>query len=88
MKWSPPGCNRHRPGLEHRITQIAAEALGLPLSAFRLIGPDTALTPDAGKTSASRQTYVTGRAAKAAAEGLRAEILRRANAGAGAVLVP
>ena len=68
------------------IAQIAAEALGLPLSAFRLIGPDTALTPDAGKTSASRQTFVSGRAAKAAAEALRAEILRRANAGEGAVL--
>ena len=68
------------------IPQIAAEALGLPLSAFRLIGPDTGLTPDAGKTSASRQTFVTGRAAKAAAEGLRAEILRRANAGEGAML--
>ncbi|MDP3196767.1 molybdopterin cofactor-binding domain-containing protein [Tabrizicola sp.] len=68
------------------IAQIAAEALGLPLTAFRLVGPDTALTPDAGKTSASRQTYVTGRAAKAAAEGLRAEILRRANAGMGATL--
>ena len=68
------------------IAQIAAEALGLPLSAFRLIGPDTALTPDAGKTSASRQTFVSGRAAKAAAEKLRAEILRRANAGDGAAL--
>ncbi|MBL9075232.1 molybdopterin cofactor-binding domain-containing protein [Tabrizicola sp.] len=68
------------------IAQIAAEALGLPLAAFRLVGPDTGLTPDAGKTSASRQTFVTGRAAKAAAEGLRAEILRRANAGEGAVL--
>ncbi|WP_137110236.1 molybdopterin cofactor-binding domain-containing protein [Rhodobacter sp. SY28-1] len=68
------------------IAQIAAEALGLPLSNFRLVGPDTALTPDAGKSSASRQTYVTGRAAKAAAEGLRAAILRRANAGQGAVL--
>lgn len=68
------------------IVQIAAEALGLPLTAFRLIGPDTALTPDAGKTSASRQTFVSGRAAKSAAEGLRAELLRRANAGEGAVL--
>jgi CO/xanthine dehydrogenase Mo-binding subunit/aerobic-type carbon monoxide dehydrogenase small subunit (CoxS/CutS family) len=68
------------------IAQIAAEALGLPLATFRLVGPDTALTPDAGKTSASRQTYVSGRAAKAAAESLRAEILRRANAGEGAVL--
>lgn len=68
------------------IAQIAAEALGLPLQAFRLIGPDTALTPDAGKTSASRQTFVTGRAAKAAAEQLRNTILRRANAGQGATL--
>jgi aldehyde oxidoreductase len=68
------------------IAQIASEALGLPLSAFHLIGPDTALTPDAGKTSASRQTYVSGRAGKAAADGLRAEILRRANAGEGATL--
>lgn len=68
------------------IAQIAAEALGLPLTAFRLIGPDTGLTPDAGKTSASRQTYVSGRAAKAAAEALRAEILRRSNAAEGAVL--
>ena len=68
------------------IAQIAAEALGLPLAAFRLIGPDTALTPDAGKTSASRQTYVSGRAAKGAAEGLRAAVLRLANSGDGAVL--
>jgi CO/xanthine dehydrogenase Mo-binding subunit/aerobic-type carbon monoxide dehydrogenase small subunit (CoxS/CutS family) len=68
------------------IAQIAAEALGLALSAFRLIGPDTALTPDAGKTSASRQTFVSGRAAKAAAEALRAAILLRANAGQGATL--
>ncbi|AZL60854.1 2Fe-2S iron-sulfur cluster binding domain-containing protein [Tabrizicola piscis] len=68
------------------IAQIAAEALGLPLSAVRLIGPDTALTPDAGKTSASRQTFVSGRAAKAAAERLRADLLRRANAGQGATL--
>lgn len=66
------------------IAQIAAEALGLPLTSFRLIGPDTALTPDAGKTSASRQTFVSGRAAKAAAESLRAQILRLANAGDGA----
>ena len=63
------------------ISQIAADALGLPLSALTLIGPDTALSPDAGKTSASRQTYVTGRAAHAAATTLRAAILRLANAG-------
>lgn len=63
------------------ITQIAAEALGLPVADFSLIGPDTFLTPDAGKTSASRQTFVTGRAALAAARSLRAKILRLVNAG-------
>ncbi|MFZ1470494.1 MAG: molybdopterin cofactor-binding domain-containing protein [Paracoccaceae bacterium] len=68
------------------ITQIAADALGLPVHAFRLIGPDTALTPDAGKTSASRQTYVTGKAAERAGRALRAMLLRRANAGQGAAL--
>ncbi|HMO73571.1 MAG TPA: molybdopterin-dependent oxidoreductase, partial [Paracoccaceae bacterium] len=69
------------------IAQIAAQALGLPLAAFDLIGPDTALTPDAGKTSASRQTFVTGRAAQAAGARLRAEVLRRLNMGDGARLV-
>lgn len=68
------------------ITQIAADALGLPLAQFQLVGPDTFLTPDGGKTSASRQTYVTGRAAQAAGSALRAEILRRLNMGEGAEL--
>ena len=68
------------------IAQIAAQVLGLPLAAFDLVGPDTFLTPDAGKTSASRQTFVTGRAAQAAAGALRAEVLRRLNMGEGAVL--
>jgi len=70
------------------IAQIAAEALGVPVGALRLIGGDTGLTPDAGKTSASRQTYVSGRAAQAAGAALRAAILRLANAGEGAVIEP
>lgn len=68
------------------IPQIAAQALGLPLGLFDLIGPDTALTPDAGKTSASRQTFVTGRAAQAAGAALRAQVLQRLNMGDGARL--
>jgi len=68
------------------IAQIAADALGVPVGAIRLIGPDTGLTPDAGKSSASRQTFVTGRAALAAGRSLRAMILRLANAGEGAVI--
>ena len=64
------------------IAQIAADALGIPVHAIDLVGPDTDLTPDGGKTSASRQTYVTGSAAKLAGEALRALILRHANVSA------
>ncbi|MEY4985053.1 MAG: hypothetical protein RIR62_3319, partial [Pseudomonadota bacterium] len=68
------------------ITQIAAQALGLPALQFTLIGPDTHRTPDAGKTSASRQTFVSGRAAQDTARALRAQILRMANASDAATL--
>ncbi|MDX8519575.1 molybdopterin-dependent oxidoreductase [Mesorhizobium dulcispinae] len=61
------------------ITQICADALGLPLDKFRLRSADTAITPDAGKTSASRQTFVTGKAAEKAGRALRDKILRFAN---------
>jgi CO/xanthine dehydrogenase Mo-binding subunit len=47
---------------------------------------DTDLTFDAGKTSASRQTYVSGNAARLAGEDLRGKILMLANAGPDAVL--
>ena len=68
------------------ITQIAADALGLPVSLFDLVSADTDLTPDCGKTSASRQTFVTGKAAQRAGEALRENILRLANAGQDATL--
>ncbi|OWK20276.1 hypothetical protein AJ88_32410 [Mesorhizobium amorphae CCBAU 01583] len=61
------------------ISQICADALGLPLEKFRLKSADTAITPDAGKTSASRQTFVTGKAAEKAGRALREAILRFAN---------
>ena len=68
------------------MTQIAADALGLPAARFALVSGDTDLTADAGKTSASRQTFVSGRAAEAAGRDLRQQILRLANAGADARL--
>jgi CO/xanthine dehydrogenase Mo-binding subunit/aerobic-type carbon monoxide dehydrogenase small subunit (CoxS/CutS family) len=61
------------------IAQICADALGLPLEAFVLKGADTAISPDAGKTSASRQTFVTGKAAEKASRALRESMLRYAN---------
>jgi aldehyde oxidoreductase len=63
------------------IPQICAQALGAPIHVFDLLGADTDLTPDCGKTSASRQTFVTGKAAQLAGLDLRRQILRHANAG-------
>jgi len=70
------------------ITQIFATAFGVPVDRIDLIGPDTDLTPDAGKTSASRQTFITGNAARLAGEALRARILRLANVSDRAEILP
>jgi CO/xanthine dehydrogenase Mo-binding subunit/aerobic-type carbon monoxide dehydrogenase small subunit (CoxS/CutS family) len=63
------------------MAQIAADALGAPLALIDQVWGDTDRTPDAGKTSASRQTFVSGRASELAGLDLRAKILRLANAG-------
>lgn len=68
------------------IAQIFASALGANVQDLVLVGPDTDVTPDAGKTSASRQTFVTGNAARLAGVSLRAMILERCNAAVDAVL--
>jgi CO/xanthine dehydrogenase Mo-binding subunit/aerobic-type carbon monoxide dehydrogenase small subunit (CoxS/CutS family) len=68
------------------VTQICADSLGAPIDRFDLVSPDTDLTPDCGKTSASRQTFVTGKAAELAGRDLRARLIRHANAGADAAL--
>lgn len=62
-------------GLGMVVAQCAAEELGLPYDKVRVLLSDTDLTPDAGPTTASRQTYVTGNAARLAASALR-EALR------------
>ena len=62
------------------ISQIFATALGCPVNQIELIGPDTDVTPDAGKTSASRQTYVSGAAARLSGLAMRAKILKLCNA--------
>jgi len=62
------------------VTQICADALGAPVALFDLVSGDTALSPDCGKTSASRQTFVTGKAAHTAGTKLHSEILKLAGA--------
>jgi xanthine dehydrogenase molybdenum-binding subunit len=58
-------------GLAHVVAQCAAEELSLPYERVRVLLSDTDLTPDGGPTTASRQTYMTGNAARLAASTLR-----------------
>ncbi len=68
------------------IAQIFSEALGVPISRMRILGADTDITPDAGKTSASRQTFVSGNAARLTGEALRRDILGKVNAAPDSVI--
>src|SRR6185312_10586260 len=68
------------------LVQIAADALGVPATTVRLVSGDTDRTSDAGKSSASRQTFVSGNAARLAGEDLRRRLLALAEVGEGAVI--
>jgi CO/xanthine dehydrogenase Mo-binding subunit/aerobic-type carbon monoxide dehydrogenase small subunit (CoxS/CutS family) len=57
------------------LPQICADALGVPVALIDQVLADTDLTLDAGKSSASRQTFVSGNAARAAGADLRAKLL-------------
>ncbi|MDP6743080.1 MAG: molybdopterin-dependent oxidoreductase [SAR324 cluster bacterium] len=68
------------------MVQICADALGLPASQFEYVMGDTDLTADAGKTSASRQAFVSGKATQLAGEHLRGQIIQLAEASENATL--
>ena len=68
------------------MVQIAADALGVPASTIGLVSGDTDRTADAGKSSASRQTFVSGNAARLAGVDLRRQLLRLAEAGDAAII--
>ena len=59
------------------MVQICADALGVEVSRISLITGDTDLTMDAGKTSASRQTFVSGNAARLAGLDLKQQLIQR-----------
>jgi len=63
-------------GSDTALIQIAAETLGLPVENVSIKSADTLVTPEAGISSASRQTYVSGNAVRLAGEQIR-EILFR-----------
>ncbi|HEY8491860.1 MAG TPA: xanthine dehydrogenase family protein molybdopterin-binding subunit [Dehalococcoidia bacterium] len=53
-------------GVEMVLAQIAAQTLDLPPERVRVEWQDTAAAPEAGSTSASHQTFVTGNAVRLA----------------------
>ncbi len=55
------------------MRQIAAESLGIPLEKVRLVADDTSTSPNAGSASASRLTFMAGRAVHDAALAARAK---------------
>ena len=62
------------------MTQICADALGVEMADILTLGADTDTTPDAGKSSASRQTFISGNATYLAGTALRADLLALARA--------
>jgi len=59
-------------GSDTILCQIVAEELGIPYDEIQLVTADTFTTPNAGPTSASRVTYVTGNAVLKAARAVKA----------------
>jgi xanthine dehydrogenase molybdenum-binding subunit len=62
-------------GLVTVLRMIVAEEFGVKPEKVRVLVMDTDLTPDGGPTTASRQTYVTGNAARYAAIALRQAVI-------------
>ena len=60
------------------LGQIAVEVLGVTLDNVVIYNSDSAVTPLAGTTTATRALYMTGNAVKQAAEGVRARLVERA----------
>lgn len=60
------------------LMKLAINELQVPSERIAIYGPDTALTPPTGPTTASRQTYLTGKALVIACQALNDEVKSRA----------
>ena len=60
------------------LMKLVMNELEVPAEKIVVTGPDTAITPPTGPTTASRQTYLTGKAVVMAAQALKEEITSRA----------
>jgi CO/xanthine dehydrogenase Mo-binding subunit/aerobic-type carbon monoxide dehydrogenase small subunit (CoxS/CutS family) len=65
-------------GAHSALAMMVAEELGTPLEHIRVFGPDTAVTPETGPTTASRQTFLTGNATLLACRALKEELFSHA----------
>ena len=72
------GCADIGQGSTTTLTQIAAEILGVEPNTVQLVVADTKWTTNAGATSASRQTYISGNAVRDAAVKLAHVLLTEA----------
>jgi CO/xanthine dehydrogenase Mo-binding subunit len=62
-------------GIVTVMAQLAAERLGIDMSSVRVVRADTAKSPDAGASCASRQAMVSGNAVLEAADTIRDTLL-------------
>ncbi len=65
-------------GLVGVLAQVVSEELGVPYERVTVHVADTSVTPDGQATTASRQTYVTGNAARRASQEVRALLAQTA----------
>ncbi|MBI1847577.1 MAG: molybdopterin-dependent oxidoreductase, partial [Candidatus Rokubacteria bacterium] len=63
-------------GTTTTLTQIAAEAFGIPVERVRVVNGDSDTAPHAGATGGSKITYTLGAAVLRAAEDARRQLLR------------
>jgi CO/xanthine dehydrogenase Mo-binding subunit len=61
------------------LCQIAGEVLGVPLDRITIYNTDSALTPLAGTSTATRQLYMSGNATYQAANAIRQVLVERAS---------
>lgn len=72
------GCADMGQGSTEMIALITAEELGILPEDVTVLTADTAVTPDAGPSTASRQTYVTGQAVKQASSKVKESLQQAA----------
>ncbi|MGD2165162.1 MAG: xanthine dehydrogenase family protein molybdopterin-binding subunit [Anaerolineae bacterium] len=73
------GVPDHGGGQVNSLAQIAGEVLGVPMDEVTVYSTDSAVTPLAGTTTATRQLYMSGNAVHKAAAAIRKVLLERAS---------